>query len=197
MSKKESFWWENFKHRLGTILTLILFKYSYALNIVLFLYFIFRILLFPYFLVRRLFVKPTIVLNNLNQSIIRFIDLPPTIQQLYENEYQIHKTISFPNPSVKKVEYDLNNLDHSTVEAIYYEANGDPWAGSQYFVLNGQKFELFWQGNRQNPPYILFQLKFYYVNTLNPNFEELDSILFGVIDLSKFIKPKLRESSAS
>jgi hypothetical protein len=188
MHKKPSFWWENFDHRLGTIFTLYQFKHNFILAIIISFALFFRLLLFPYFFIRRLFVRPTMILNNLEKSIVKFQELPRTIQQVYESEYQIHKGTIYPHP--KSIKYDLDNLDYEIVEAFYYKANGGSWAGSQYFVLNGQKFELFWQGNQQNPPYILFQLKFYYVVTLNPSGKDLNSIDFGVIDLSSYIQPK-------
>jgi hypothetical protein len=182
VSKKLSFWRENFNHRLGTILTLLQFKHRYATTIILLFYSFFRILFFPYFFIRRLFVKPTIILNNLAYSMVKLTDLPDIVGEKYKRLFDIQRIRDINEP-------DFINLDDS-INAFYHYPDGGPWAGSQYFILNGQKFELMGgQGNKQNPPFILYQLKLYYVplhlNLINPSLAE-----FGVIDLSNHIKIK-------
>ena len=84
--------------------------------------------------------------------------------------------------------YAVVNLDRSIKSAFYKVKESGPWIDGYEFKINEHEFWLKYNSNSINDPYILFNKELYFVITMNPSMEKIDSVRFGKFDLSEVLK---------
>jgi len=129
-------------------------------------------------------------LHKEKKNQISYSQLPKVVQLAFFNAYNRDTTDQGKVFMSGRVEPEFVNLDSKVTfvnESIQGKSGVRP--GVRVFVLNNKKFQLAWNGNRENPPFIFYDGKIYYSIEMNVwSEEDIKSAQCEYIDISKYLK---------
>ena len=126
-----------------------------------------------------------------NTVIISFAELPKEVKAAYVNEFIVMLTRKKISPAT------IINLDSSKADFIYVKSTSIAIIrpGKKIYSINGRRFYIPWNSNREMYPRVLFKKSIYMVYTIteadrvtydfNENYKKINYLK---VDLSKYLK---------